>query len=1417
MAADGDAEAAKAREKAIHDLLVLCAEREVPIPDEMRAALLGEEYIRKEGKDEEPKNLMDSLLEDRAAALAEEQEDEIVKEIRETLESVKLTFGKFSLQVKDASYTVTNLYNPDDFTTGEDGSQHRKQKIGTVYNVSVFGALFDKLKKLFKTGTCMMKPIEEEKVISKGVNLSFKSSKMYLVLGAPGSGKSTVMKMIANNLRQDKRHILGGTVTANGVEASEEGIYWQNLVSYIDQIDRLHAYLTVFETLNFAWECRSGSTHAKPYFDMDDPEVKKKVEQLDKDRHMVNIIMQALAIARVRDTFVGNNTSVRGVSGGEKKRVTVGEMMTTGTPIHCCDEISTGLDSATTFDIVKLLGIVARLTGTIKIVSLLQPSPETVALFDELILVDSGQVIYSGPLEDVKDHFASLGYHCPDRMDVADWLVSLATKDGKNYLVPKEGEEATHLTADEFRVKFEESPRYKELLDSMDEPITDEMRQQVDALAYVRYQNKWYNSLKIVVQREMLLWWRDKYQLKARIMQDLIMGIIAGTLFWQASDDPSSVLGILFQSMFFVCIGAMLKVPEQFEPRSIFYKHQDANFFPTWTFVVGRTLGGLPTSLIDGVLYGTIIYWFVGLAHNDGASVANYFVFMLVILASSMVAGIVFSIFSATVNDKNTAQACMSVTIVLLVLFSGFTVQPDVIPDYWIWAYWINMFAWFFRALVVNEYQSGKYDEEQANGLTEGENILVLFGFTLNDEPFEYEWVWYGVCFGIFAALLCVVLQILFLSVWRFETGKSLDSGEHVPPAPDESDPVEIPFQRVNLTFKDIHYTVKASTHDEYLELLKGIDGFVEAGKMTALMGSSGAGKTTLMDVLSLRKSSGEITGEVTLNGHPQEAKSFRRCTGYVEQFDEQSPQLTIRETVEFSARLRLEESDPAVTPESIERFVNQTLDMLELREEEHLQVGSDLIGGLSFEQKKRLSIAVELVSNPSILFLDEPTSGLDARAASIIMRGLKRISLMGRAVCATIHQPSIAIFNSFDTLLLLKRGGETVFFGDLGEESSSLIEYFERYEASPKIRPGENPATWMLTCIGAGGSSGQKAFDYAGSYQQSKLKEEAVRKIDEFCATSSDENNVSFPHKYATSSKTQKWAVMRRTFTVYWRSPSYNLLRLMVSVIVALLFGSVFASQRVPQNEADMNSRITSIFITAVFLAVNSYNTVLAVFETERNMFYRHKAALMYDQRAILASYTWAEIPFILLSSMLFCISFYFLVGFSTEADKFFLYYLFFTLNMGNFTFLGQMFMSLVRDSITAQGFGGLLISSTVLFSGILIRPSNIPNFWVWAYWVFPGHYVMEGLIMSQFKDDDTQIEASFGSAYFESLVAAGRCDETSTQCFGTAWEWVLVAFGENWSTDHIPWNILYLIGLAILSRLVTYYALTNFNYLAK
>lgn len=898
------------------------------------------------------------------------------------------------------------------------------------------------------------------------------------------------------------------------------------------------------------------------------------------------------------------------------------------------------------------------------------------------------------------------------------------------------------------------------------------------------------------------------------------MGIIAGTVFFQAWTETSSVLGILFQSMLFISLGAMMKVAPQYGVRGILYKHQDANFFPTWTYVFGRSLASIPASIIDGVVYGTLVYWLVGLAWNDGASFGNYVMFVLITMFSSIAIGLLFSIFSAITKDRSSGQALMSVSLVLLILFSGFTVTPNNIPDYWIWLYWLNVFAWAFRGLVVNEFDSGKYDADSGQinpatgqNLTTGELILIQSGFIdRQGDAYAFEWSYYSILFSLAICIVSVMLASIALVKVRFATGKSLanDSIEEEEDRNTDVSVVEtqLPFQKVNLTFKDMHYTVISSIGGEKIELLKGIDGVVESRKMTALMGSSGAGKTTLMDVLSLRKSSGEIEGEVRLNGHLQEELSFRRCTGYVEQFDTQSAQLTIRETCEFSAKLRLESTDPAVTPYSTAKFIDQTLDMLELTPIQDFLVGSDATGGLSFEQKKRLSIAVELVANPSVLFLDEPTSGLDARAAAIVMRGLKRIALTGRAVCATIHQPSIAIFNSFDTLLLLKRGGEVVFHGELGNQSANLIEYLQSYATTPLIQPGENPATWMLTTIGAGNAATDHAFDYAGSYAESNLRQTCLQKIEKYEDAIHDSEKISFPSKCATSTKMQMIEVMKRTWTVYWRSPSYNRTRIIVAVLLSVLIGSVFVGDSVPTDETQMRSRMTTVYLSFLIIAINGMNTVLSFFELERNMFYRHKSALMYDTPAISTAFTLAEIPFLLGTSILYTSIFYFMLGFAADASKFFFYYLFMLLCMALFTYTGQMFVALCPDAQIAQGFSGLLSSNTGLFAGVLIQPQNIPKFWIFMYWVLPGHYILEGLLTTQYEGDETPITAQVGSPFYEYLGC------TNIPCVGTAEEWIYATFAGNFLRSNVPYDILYLVVMTVLTRVVTIWALGSLNY---
>ncbi|KAJ0389969.1 hypothetical protein P43SY_010769 [Pythium insidiosum] len=254
--------------------------------------------------------------------------------------------------------------------------------------------------------------------------------------------------------------------------------------------------------------------------------------------------------------------------------------------------------------------------------------------------------------------------------------------------------------------------------------------------------------------------------------------------------------------------------------------------------------------------------------------------------------------------------------------------------------------------------------------------------------------------------------------------------------------------------------------------MLKGVSGFALPGKMTALMGSTGAGKTTLMDVIARRKTGGTMRGKVLLNGYEATDTAIRRATGYCEQVDVHADSATFREALVFSAFLR----QGADVPDEVKHeSVQECLELLGLE-----PIADRMVRGATMEQLKRLTIAVELAAQPSVLFLDEPTSGLDARSAKAIMEGVRKVADTGRTILCTIHQPSTEVFLLFDSVLLLKRGGETVFFGDVGREASQLVEYFERVPGVPRIEEGYNPATWMLEVIGAG-------VDHAGAAAQQR------------------------------------------------------------------------------------------------------------------------------------------------------------------------------------------------------------------------------------------------------------------------------------------------------------------------------------------
>jgi len=303
----------------------------------------------------------------------------------------------------------------------------------------------------------------------------------------------------------------------------------------------------------------------------------------------------------------------------------------------------------------------------IRVVALLAPPPETVALFDELIVIDEGKIIYSGPTNESLPYFEALvNQHMPARADPGEWLLSLLG----------------NARDEQYAQQFQSSEKGGMIQVTNTSRFSDSTSKILDDPRFTkRYHTYWFKNLRLVVAHEFLLWKRDRIRVRARLIQLTVMGLVIGTVFYKQGDNPYSGIGVLFQTLMFLSLGTLVFVLTQVDNRAIVYKHQDLNFYPTWIFVLGRFLALIPAVTLDIIFYGTVVFFLSGMAYDDGASFWNFLIFLLLLFLNAIATVTLFSVYSAISKDRTTAISVMTLSILLMILFSGFTVQPLVIPS----------------------------------------------------------------------------------------------------------------------------------------------------------------------------------------------------------------------------------------------------------------------------------------------------------------------------------------------------------------------------------------------------------------------------------------------------------------------------------------------------------------------------------------------------------------------------------------------------------------------------------------------------------------------------------------------------------------------------------------------------------------
>ncbi|KAJ6851228.1 ABC transporter G family member 45-like isoform X4 [Iris pallida] len=1201
-----------------------------------------------------------------------------------------------------------------------------------------------------------------------GVKGIVKPSRLTLILGPPGSGKSTLLRVLSGKL--DPTLKVTGKVMCNGQQLSPSTP--QCMCVYVSQYDLHHAEMTVRETLDFsgrifgtenAFRVPGRTIDKKTVIDKLEPEVDASFEGTCEEGTNIttNYVLKLLRLYECADITIGDQMR-RGISGGQKKRVTIGEMLVSLARCFFMDDISTGLDSSTTFEIVKFLSQMAHLMDLTMVISLLQPPPETFELFDDIIVLCEGKIAYQGPREQVLDFFEHMGFKCPDRKNIADFLQEVTSKMDQAQYWTGNHREYQYLSVENFAESFC-SYHLGQLLEGEMTKLPEAPIVQLNITDRI---SKW-DVFKACFSREILLFKRNSPVHIFKTVQIVLLAFVIMTLFlrtemnYRSIADGNKFMGAIFAGVVILKFNGMTELHMIISRLPTFYKQRELLLLPGWALLSSVFILSLPVSLIETGIWTCLTYFVIGFA----PSAIRFFQQFLALFCVHQMSMGLFRFIAAVGRTKVMAATLGSGALVAIYILGGFIVSKDNLQPWLVWGYWASPLTYGQNAVALNEFLDGRWSMKTHY---KGINADTLGKAVLRSRGLFTEWHWYWVCVGIL-----LIFSVLFniLSVFALEylnapythtangdteadiirtTRKAKSQGTQETPPQGE---MVLPFQPLTVVFQHINYYVdmpmgmkKLGIKEKRLKLLHDVSGAFRPRVLTALMGVTGAGKTTLLDVLAGKKTEGYIEGTITICGHPKKQETFARICGYCEQTDVHSPFLTVFESLQFSAWLRLPSH---IDTQKREMFVEEVMGLIELLPLKNSMVGLPGVYGLSAEQRKRLTIAVELVSSPSIIFMDEPTTGLDARAAAIVMRTVRKTVDTGRTVVCTIHQPSTEIFESFDELLLMEKGGQLIYSGPLGPLSCSMIQYFEAVPGCLKIKNGQNPAAWVLD-ITSTTMEHNLCLDYADIFRTSNLYRESMGLVEELSKIS-DQDDLYFPSRYEQNFKSQYAACLWKQHKSYWKNPEHNVVRFITTIMVSLLFGLVFwqLGSKITRQQ-DIFNILGAMYGSALFLGFLNATLVQPVVETERTVFYRERSAGMYSSVPYAIAQVTIEIPYIVVQVIAFSVIVYPMIGFQVEVAKFLWFILFMLFSFIYFTVFGMMTVALTPSQEIAAVLSFLIYVLWNIFSGFIIPRKMIPVWWRWFYWADPAAWTVYGLMFSQLGDHD------------ELIHVPGRSDQT-------------------------------------------------------
>ena len=505
--------------------------------------------------------------------------------------------------------------------------------------------------------------------------------------------------------------------------------------------------------------------------------------------------------------------------------------------------------------------------------------------------------------------------------------------------------------------------------------------------------------------------------------------------------------------------------------------------------------------------------------------------------------------------------------------------------------------------------------------------------------------------------------------------------------------------------------------------ILDNVSGYAKSGECLAIIGGSGAGKSTMLNVISdkfVKEKNFETGGEVHLGTEVMDFEKYKKQVGFVMQADYFLENLTVREYFKFAVDLK---KSHLKEKEKVEQ-VNSLLKTLKLEKAADTIVGGNLRKGISGGEKKRLNIGFELLSDPKILFLDEPTSGLDSYTSFVIVKLLRKLAReKNLLVVYTIHQPSTDIFGLFDNLCILHEG-RNVYFGP----AQDCLGYFENINY--KCPEDRNPMDYYIDVV-------KKADDEQLEKLYSEFNSNTEPKIQHFVDNDKTGELLSKP-TYA-SCCTQFWVLFKRAFFNFIRNKFAVPIRIFQIVFIAVLFILIFdVFPKDPTDPKATFNRLGGLYLLILNNFISFMQNVLLTFPAERVVYAKEYNSGLYGVIPYYFSKIIIELPFIMLLPWLFIGIIYYVVKFNPDVERFFV--------LGGcivcVCLLGNMWGIFLGAAIPnpklALQFAPLVFVPFLLFSGYTTNTENIGIYLKWFEYISPFRYAFEWAVWNEFDGTD-------------------------------------------------------------------------------